>query len=57
MAERLTRGQAIRKYCLSCCCEQPKEVRLCTAKDCPLYPFRMGNEAKAQKIEETSNEE
>ena len=33
---------AIRKYCLSVCSLTPKEVRLCTCIDCPLYAFRMG---------------
>ena len=33
---------AIRKRCLDCCCYQEKEVRLCPAKDCPLYDFRFG---------------
>jgi hypothetical protein len=34
--------KAIRAKCLDCSCQQPKEVRLCTVKQCPLYPFRMG---------------
>ena len=33
---------AIREYCLSVCSLTPKEVRLCTCVDCPLYAFRMG---------------
>ena len=33
---------AIREYCLSVCSLTPKEVRLCTCIDCPLYAFRMG---------------
>ena len=33
---------AIREYCLSICSLTPKEVRLCTCIDCPLYSFRMG---------------
>lgn len=41
MAHR-TPVQAIRAYCLDCCCFQRNEVRLCTAVQCPLYPFRMG---------------
>ena len=32
----------IRKYCLDCCCNSPKEVRLCTIPDCALYNFRFG---------------
>lgn len=33
---------AVRAKCLDCCCNQPKEVRLCTATDGLLWPFRMG---------------
>ncbi len=35
--------KVIRKYCLGCCCNQPSEVRLCTAIDCSLYPYRFGS--------------
>ena len=41
---RLTRGQAIRAYCIGCMCGQRVEVRRCPITDCPLYPFRMGKE-------------
>jgi len=34
--------KAIRAKCLDCSCFKPKEVRQCTAIDCPIYPFRMG---------------
>jgi len=34
--------KAIRLHCLTCCCEQPQEVRLCGAVDCNSYPLRMG---------------
>ena len=33
---------AIRGYCLNVCSLTPKEVRLCTCIDFPLYAFRMG---------------
>lgn len=39
----MTPLKAIRAKCLDCVCDQPKEVRLCPCTDCPLYPFRMGN--------------
>ena len=38
----MTPIKAIRAKCLGCCCGSAKEVRLCPAQDCPLYPFRMG---------------
>jgi len=38
----MTPIQAIRARCLDCSAFQPKEVRLCPAKDCPLWQYRMG---------------
>lgn len=34
--------KAIRAKCLDCCCDQREEVKLCPAKDCPLWQFRLG---------------
>jgi len=42
--ERISRGKAMRLKCLDCCNDSPTEVRLCTAVDCPLWPFRMGTD-------------
>jgi len=42
MGKRLTPLRAIRLKCLDCCAGQRKEVRLCPAQDCPLWPFRFG---------------
>jgi hypothetical protein len=41
--QSFTRGKAIRQKCLDCSCWQEAEIRRCTAQDCALYPFRMGN--------------
>ena len=41
---------AIREYCLSVCSLTPKEVRLCTCIDCPLYAFRMGTRPSKETI-------
>jgi hypothetical protein len=38
----MTPLQAIRKYCVWCCCDQPAEVRLRPAVKCPLYAYRHG---------------
>ncbi|RJQ30563.1 MAG: hypothetical protein C4589_02985 [Peptococcaceae bacterium] len=38
----ITPLKAIRKKCLDCSCWQPKEVKECPVKDCPLYRFRLG---------------
>ena len=34
--------KAIRKMCLQCTINQPKEIRLCTVIDCACYAYRMG---------------
>jgi hypothetical protein len=36
--------QAIRAHCLDCCVHQEKEVALCTAVNCPSWPFRTGTD-------------
>ena len=36
-----SRKAAIRAFCLECVGWNAKEVRLCTAKGCPLYQFRL----------------
>jgi hypothetical protein len=34
--------RALRRYCLWCCNDSANEVRLCPAKACPLWTFRLG---------------
>lgn len=34
--------KVIRAYCLTCCPGQKREVRLCPAKECTLWQYRMG---------------
>ncbi|SVD98284.1 uncharacterized protein METZ01_LOCUS451138 [marine metagenome] len=34
--------KAMRKKCLDCCCGKVKEVRLCPAVECALWPYRFG---------------
>ncbi len=31
---------AVKAKCLDCTCWQPKEITLCPATNCPLYPYR-----------------
>lgn len=45
----MTPMKAIRAKCLDCCVYQIAEVRLCTAKNCPLWPYRMGHRPKGWK--------
>lgn len=64
--KNLTPLKAIRTKCLDCCCFQPLEVRLCTAENCPLFPYRMGkrpstgnkpiNESNTEKTAPTAAE-
>ena len=55
---RVSSLRALRLNCLDCCNDSAQEVRLCTAVDCPSWPFRMGKnpwraplsaEARAQR--------
>jgi copper oxidase (laccase) domain-containing protein len=39
---RLTPMKAIRRKCRDCCCDQVKEIQLCTVTNCALWPYRMG---------------
>jgi hypothetical protein len=50
MMKKLTPIKAIRAKCLDCCCGQPKEVRLCTIPDCPLYVYRFGKNPSRRGI-------
>ncbi len=38
--------KAIRLKCLSCTCNQMKEIELCKIKSCTLWPWRFGNKPK-----------
>jgi hypothetical protein len=40
--ERVSPLKALRLKCLDCSNDSAQEVRLCTAVDCPSWPFRMG---------------
>lgn len=35
--------KALRLRCLDCCAGSDSEVRNCTARKCPSWPFRMGS--------------
>lgn len=34
---------AIKAFCVDCLGGQPKLVKGCTSKNCPLYPYRTGH--------------
>ena len=40
--KRVPLAKAIRAKCLDCCVGSAPEVRACTARTCPLWPYRMG---------------
>lgn len=44
-----TRGEAIRRMCLDCCCFKPQEVVHCVAYDCPLWPYSLSSHARSMK--------
>lgn len=50
-AKRLTRAQAIRWKCADCTNGQYREIKLCTIKTCPLWPYRLGSEARGREVE------
>ena len=41
--KKITPLRAIRLKCLDCCAGQAREVRLCPAKDGPLWIYRSGH--------------
>lgn len=48
--------RVIREKCLDCCCSSSQEVKLCTAENCALYPFRFGKNPYRKKKEYTEEE-
>lgn len=49
--------KAIRAKCVACCCGSKAEVRLCTIKSCPLWPFRSGHRLPKEIIEQEGGDE
>jgi len=46
----LTPLKAVRAKCLECSANQPKEVKLCTIEDCPLFFYRLGKNPNRRGI-------
>ena len=46
----ITPLRAIRLNCLECVCWSPSEVKNCTGKLCPLFPYRFGNNPERKGI-------
>ncbi|MBD3763062.1 hypothetical protein [Rhizorhabdus sp.] len=53
---RVSPLRALRLKCLDCCNGSAREVRLCTAVDCPSWPFRMGKNPWAGPVSEARRE-
>ena len=48
--------KAIRAFCIDCCGGNSHEVKLCTAPNCVLYPFRLGKNPYRTKREMTEEQ-
>lgn len=48
--------KVLRLKCLDCCCGSAKEVALCPAEDCPLWPWRFGRNPYRKKRELSAEE-
>jgi hypothetical protein len=53
---RVSPLRAPRLKCLDCCNDSAQEVRLCTAVDCPSWPFRMGRNPWSGPISDARRE-
>jgi hypothetical protein len=42
MKKSVTPLKAIRAKCLDCVCGEPRYVKECETRTCPLWPYRMG---------------
>ena len=40
---------AIKAFCVDCLGGQPKLVKGCTSKNCPLYPYRTGHNTNSKR--------
>lgn len=40
---------AIKVFCIDCLGGQPKLVKGCTSKNCPLYPYRTGHNTDSKR--------
>lgn len=46
----------IRDKCLDCCCGQQTEVRMCSAVQCALWPYRMNANPMRAEMSEAQRE-
>ena len=53
--EKLGRKQAIREKCIDCCGGFVREVKRCTAYNCPLWRWRMGREFEVDSTDDVDD--
>lgn len=41
---------AIKAFCVDCLGGQPKLVKGCTSKNCPLWPYRTGHNTNSKRV-------
>ena len=41
---------AIHNFCISCMGDQPRLVKECTTKSCPLWPYRTGHNTNSKRV-------
>lgn len=47
--KKMTPLSQIHKFCVDCLGGQPRLVKDCTAKNCPLYPYRTGHNTNSKR--------
>ena len=47
--KKMTPLSQIRNFCISCMGDQPRLVKDCTSKNCPLYPYRTGHSTNSKR--------
>ncbi len=47
--KKMTPLSQIHKFCIDCLGGQPRLVKDCTAKNCPLYPYRTGHNTNSKR--------
>jgi len=53
--KKTTPLKAIRLWCLDCSGLQPKEIRDCERKECPLYLYRFGKNPRRKRVGNVDN--
>jgi hypothetical protein len=49
MEKKMTKTKSIRKFCLACVGDSPKDVAFCTDPKCALWEHRLGTDLRSTK--------